>query len=276
MDKKISLYIQLLEVKRFSPNSIKTYVNGLRQFLNYFVGQDVDYLTEKQIERYINELVTLNKISTSYQKQLVAAIKLYYKNLVQRELQLDYLYPDRLEFKIPVVLLQEEIKLLLDTCLNLKHKALLTTIYASGLRLQEVIDLKIADINSKQMLLTIRQGKGKKDRTVMLSQKLLLLLRDYFIAYAPKVFLFEGQAGNQYAPRSVQQVMKQTLDKAGITKNASVHTLRHSFATHLIENGTDVRFVQELLGHSNIKTTMIYTHLTDVAKRRIKSPLDDL
>jgi integrase/recombinase XerD len=276
MDKKISLYIQLLEVKRFSPNSIRTYVNALRQFLNYFVGQDVDYLTEKQIEVYINEQVTVNKISTSYQKQLVAAIKFYYKNLVQKDLQLDYLYPDRLEFKIPVVFLQDEVKLLLDSCLNLKHRALLTTIYACGLRLQEVIDLKIADINSKQMFITIRQGKGKKDRTVMLSHKLLLLLRDYFITYMPKIFLFEGVKGNQYSPRSVQQVLKQTLDKSGIAKNASVHTLRHSFATHLIENGTDMRFVQELLGHNSIKTTMIYTHLTDVTKRRIKSPLDDL
>jgi integrase/recombinase XerD len=276
MDKKISLYIQLLEVKRFSPNSIRTYVNALRQFLNYFVGQDVDYLTDKQIEVYINEQVTVNKISTSYQKQLVAAIKFYYKNLVQKDLQLDYLYPDRLEFKIPVVLLQDEVKLLLDSCLNLKHRALLTTIYACGLRLQEVIDLKIADINSKQMFITIGQGKGKKDRTVMLSHKLLLLLRDYFITYMPKIFLFEGVKGNQYSPRSVQQVLKQTLDKSGIAKNASVHTLRHSFATHLIENGTDMRFVQELLGHNSIKTTMIYTHLTDVTKRRIKSPLDDL
>jgi integrase/recombinase XerD len=276
MDKKISLYIQLLEIKRFSPNSIKTYVNALRQFLNYFVGQDVDYLTEKQIEGYINEQVTVYAISISYQKQLVAAIKLYYKNLVQRNLQLDYLYPERLEFKIPVVLLQHEVKLLLDACQNLKHKALLTTIYASGLRLQEVIDLKIADINSKQMMIVLRQSKGKKDRTVMLSQKLLVLLRSYFVAYEPKTYLFEGQSGNQYSPRSVQQVLKQTLLKAKITKNATVHTLRHSFATHLIENGTDVRFVQELLGLSSIKTTMIYTHLTDSTKRKIKSPLDDL
>lgn len=276
MDKKISLYIQLLEIKRFSPNSIRTYVNALRQFLNYYKGQDVDYLNEKEIEKFINEQVTIYKISISYQKQLVAAIKFYYKNLVDKVLNLDYLYPERGEFKIPVVLTQFEIKHLLDSCLNLKHRALLTTIYSSGLRLSEVINLKIVDINSKNMQICIYQGKGKKDRIVMLSEKLLFLLRDYFTVYVPKVYLFEGLHGRQYSTRSVQQVLKQTLLKSGISKNACVHTLRHSFATHLIENGTDIRFVQELLGHNSIKTTMIYTHLTDITRRKIKSPFDNL
>lgn len=276
MDKKILLYIQLLEIKRFSPNSIRTYVNGLRQFLNYFKGQDVDYLNENEIEKFINEQVTIFKISISYQKQLVAAIKFYYKNLVNKTLNLDYLYPDRGEFKIPVVLTQCEIKQLLNACLNLKHRALLTTIYSSGLRLSEVINLKLVDINSRNMQICIYQGKGKKDRIVMLSEKLLLLLRAYFKEYTPKIYLFEGLNSLQYSPRSVQQVLKQTLFKSGIAKNATVHTLRHSFATHLIENGTDIRFVQVLLGHNNIKTTMIYTHLTDITKRKIKSPFDNL
>lgn len=276
MDKKISLYIQLLEIKRFSPNSVRTYVSALRQFLNYYKGQDVDYLNEKEIEKFINEQVTIYKISISYQKQLVAAVKFYYKNLVDRVLDLDYLYPDRVEFKIPVVLTQHEIKHLLASCSNLKHRALLTTIYSSGLRLSEVINLKIVDINSRNMQILIKQGKGKKDRIVMLSEKLLFLLREYFIEYIPKIYLFEGLHGQQYSTRSVQLVLKQTLLKSGILKNACVHTLRHSFATHLIENGTDIRFVQVLLGHNSIKTTMIYTHLTDITKRKIKSPLDSL
>ena len=276
MDKKISLYIQLLEIKRFSPNSVRTYVNALRQFLNYYKGQDVDYLKERDIENFINQQVTVFKISISYQKQLVAAIKFYYKNLVDKVLNLDYLYPDRGEFKIPVVLTQHEIKHLLDSCENLKHRALLTTIYSSGLRLSEVINLKIVDVNSKNMQILIKQGKGKKDRIVMLSEKLLFLLREYFTKYMPKIYLFEGLQNRQYSTRSVQQVLKATLLKSGIIKNACVHTLRHSFATHLIENGTDIRFVQELLGHNSIKTTMIYTHLTDITKRKIKSPLDNL
>ncbi len=134
----------------------------------------------------------------------------------------------------------------------------------------------IKDIDSTQMTVTIRQGKGNRDRVVMLSEKLLLLLRDYFVEYKPKEYLFEGQSGGKYSERSVQQVLKQTLAKAKINKEGSVHTLRHSYATHLIEQGTDIRFVQELLGHKNIKTTLIYTHLTDATKRKIKSPLDNL
>jgi len=153
---------------------------------------------------------------------------------------------------------------------------LLTTIYSAGLRLSEVVNLKITDINSTTMQIKVCQGKGKKDRIVMLSSKLLTLLRDYFVEYRPVTFLFEGQKGSQYAARSVQQVLKQSQTKVGIQKGGSVHTLRHSFATHLIENGTDIRFVQELLGHSSVKTTMIYTHLTDVTKRKITSPFDSL
>ena len=276
MDKKINLYIQLLEIKRFSPNSIKSYVNALRQFLNYYKEQDVDFFNEKEIERFINEQVTVFNISISYQKQLVAAIKMYYKNIAHRELRLDYLYPERREFKIPIVYTQGEVKKLLGASDNLKNRALLTTIYSAGLRLSEVINLKIADINSTTMKIKVCQGKGKKDRIVMLSIKLLTLLRAYFVEYKPVTFLFEGQKRNQYGVRSVQQVLKQSQTKAGIKKEGSVHTLRHSFATHLIENGTDVRFVQELLGHSSIKTTMIYTHLTDITKRKIASPFDGL
>lgn len=191
-------------------------------------------------------------------------------------MELDYLYPDRPEFKIPKVFSQQDIKAMLNVCENIKHKAILTTIYSCGLRLSELTNLMIKDIDSTQMTITIRQGKGNRDRVVVLSEKLLLLLRDYFVEYKPKEYLFEGQSGGKYSERSVQQVLKQTLAKAKINKEGSVHTLRHSYATHLIEQGTDIRFVQELLGHKNIKTTLIYTHLTDATKRKIKSPLDNL
>lgn len=165
---------------------------------------------------------------------------------------------------------------MLDACENIKHKAILTTIYSCGLRLSELVNLQIKDIDSMQMTVTIRQGKGNRDRVVVLSEKLLFLLRDYFVEHKPQEYLFEGKSGGKYSERSVQQVLKQTLTKANINKEGSVHTLRHSYATHLIEQGTDIRFVQELLGHKSIKTTLIYTHLTDAAKRKIKSPLDNL
>lgn len=276
MDKKIQLLIQLLEVKRYSSNSIETYVNAFRQFLMYFKGQDVDTLTVKQIEQYINLQVTEKNISISYQKQLVAAIKFWYNGVLGKKITLDYLYPDRGEFKIPVVFSQEEIKKMLTVCENIKHKAILATIYSCGLRLSELTNLMIKDVDSSAMTVTVRQGKGKRDRVVVLSKKLLILLREYFVQYKPKEYLFEGQTGGKYAARSVQQVLKQTLTKSKIKTKGSVHSLRHSYATHLIEQGTDIRFVQELLGHKSIKTTLIYTHLTDAAKRKIKSPLDNL
>lgn len=276
MDKKIALFVQLLQVKRYSTSSIETYVNAFRQFLLHFVNTDVDSLNKKQIEHYLNFMVTNRKISVSYQKQLVAAIKFWYQDVLGKKMQLDYLYPDRGEFKIPVVFSQAEVKLILANCENLKHKAILATVYSCGLRVSELTNLKITDINSNTMTVTIRQSKNNRDRVVVLAEKLLVLLRDYFKEYKPKDYLFEGRANGRYSERSVQQLLKQILAKLKINKQGSVHSLRHSYATHLIEQGTDVRFVKDLLGHKSIKTTLIYTHLTDPAKRKIKSPLDNL
>lgn len=276
MNDKIQLFKQLLEVKRFSSNSMNTYVNAFRQFLLHFHDDDIDKLSEKQIEQYINIQVIQKKISASYQKQLVASIKFWFIHILGRKIQLDYLYPDRSEFKIPNIFSQQDIKKILSTCENIKHKSILATIYACGLRLSELTNLMIRDIDSSAMTVTVRHGKGNRDRVIVLSEKLLILLRFYFKSYKPKSYLFEGQGGGKYSERSVQLILKQTLLKANINKPGSVHTLRHSYATHLIEQGTDIRFVQELLGHKNIKTTLIYTHLTDGAKRKIKSPLDNL
>jgi integrase/recombinase XerD len=276
MDIKIALFVQLLQIKRYSINSIETYVSAFCQFLIHFKNTDVDSLTERQIEQYINFLVTDRKISISYQKQLVAAIKFWYIHVLGKRMQLNYLHLDRSEFKIPIVFSQHEIKLMLSSSENLKHKAILATIYSCGLRVSELTNLKVRDIDSKAMTVTIRQGKGNSDRVVVLAEKLLVLLREYFIEYKPKEYLFEGRENGRYSDRSVQHILKQVLVKTQINKPGTVHSLRHSYATHLIEQGTDVRFVKDLLGHKNIKTTLIYTHLTDPAKRKIKSPLDNL
>ncbi|WP_157844182.1 tyrosine-type recombinase/integrase, partial [Chryseobacterium sp. Leaf180] len=152
----------------------------------------------------------------------------------------------------------------------------LTTIYSCGLRLSEVLELQISDIKTKDHLLLIRQSKGNKDRVVILSDKLLQILRKYYKHYQPKKYLFEGIADTKYSERSVQQILKNSVVKSGIISPASVHTLRHSYATHLLESGIDIRIIKELLGHSNIKTTEIYTHITDVSRLKIKSPLDFL
>jgi integrase/recombinase XerD len=276
MERKLLAFVQLLTLKRYSKSTIKTYENALRQFLQYFKGQDVDYFKEKQIETFINSLVTEHHISISYQKQLVGAIKMYYKELLQIHLKLDYLYPDRQEYRLPNVLSQTEVAKIINNMDNLKHKAIISTIYSCGLRLSEVINLKLSDINSVNMVVHIKQAKGKRDRTVVLSERLLFLLRAYYTEYKPKIYLFEGQYGGQYHPRSVQSIFFNAKKQNKICKPATVHTLRHSFATHLLENGIDIRIIQHLLGHKNIKTTQIYTHITDVIIQRVKSPLDDI
>lgn len=188
-----------------------------------------------------------------------------------RVLQIDHLFPKRTAHTLPKYLNKEEVKRILSVVTNSKHKAILTTLYGCGLRLSELINLKIEDVDSKNEVITIRQAKGKKDRQVMLPKSLLPLLREYFEIHLPKICLFEGQSQAQYSPRSILQ---QAAGLANINKVVSPHMLRHSFATHLLENGTDIRYIQKLLGHNSLTTTQIYTHVTDVAKSKVLSPLD--
>lgn len=196
---------------------------------------------------------------------------------LNQKVQLDYLYPKRSFSKLPKFFSKEEIRQLLDSTDNIKHRAILMTIYSCGLRLNELLNLKIKDIRSSEKIIRINQSKGNKDRIVVsLPDKLLYILRDYYLVYKPTNYLFEGEKGNRYSERSVQLVLKKSLANAKIKTEDTVHTLRHSYATHLIQSGIDVRIVQELLGHENIKTTMIYTHITDIDKKRTPSPLDFL
>jgi site-specific recombinase XerD len=178
--------------------------------------------------------------------------------------------------KLPKILSEEEVIAILKSVDNLKHKTMLSLIYAAGLRRSELINLEVNDIDSKRMVINIRGGKGKKDRITLLSEKILNLLRTYFQAYRPKVWLFEGVAGEAYSVSSLQKIFAVALRKSGVRKDASLHTLRHSFATHLLENGTDIRYIQALLGHNSSKTTEIYTHVTTKGFEKIRSPLDNL
>ncbi len=202
----------------------------------------------------------------------------YHRTLTvnNRHISLDFARQVRKSEKLPVVLSKSEVSTLLEAPANLKHKTILTTLYSGGLRLGEVLNLMPRDIDSERMALRIVQGKGGKDREVMLSQRLLDLLRAYWIEFKPTTYLFEGKPGKPYSARSVQAIFKRALQKASVDKPATVHSLRHSFATHLLEDGVDVRFVQELLGHKNLLTTQIYTHLTDRSKAKIRSPLETL
>jgi site-specific recombinase XerD len=265
---------KLLTIKRYSYRTIKSYSNALKTFFLYFEHKNPENINPSEIEQFINKMVLIDNISQSYQKVLVGSIKLFYNELLRKNYKLNYLYPDRPEKKLPVVLDKSEIQLLLNSIQNLKHRAILSVIYSAGLRLSEVIEMKLNDIDSKRMLIKIVQGKGKKDRYVMLSEKLLIILREYYKEYKPKEYLFEGQKGGKYSARSVQAIFKEALRNSKIKKEASVHTLRHSFATHLLESGTDIRIIQQLLGHSSLKTTQIYTQVSSSKISEIKSPLD--
>jgi len=277
-DRKIpEEYLDKLKTIRYSENTIRTYSVAFTDFINYYSKKDLEEITDEDIKTYILYLVEKRKVSSSFQNQVINAIKFYYEKVLGRK-KLPYVTIDR-PFKerlLPNVLSEEEVMRIVNSVTNIKHKAILLTIYSAGLRISEVINLKIADIDSKRKAIIIKGGKGKKDRNSLLSGKLLLFLREYVKLYKPKVWLFEGQDGGQYSIRSTQEIFRKALRDAKIMKKASVHTLRHSFATHLLERGTDLRYIQELLGHSSSKTTEIYTHITRKGMEQVKSPLDNL
>jgi integrase/recombinase XerD len=224
-----------------------------------------------------NEYILKNKLSASYQNQMVNAVKLFFQTVQSRKLNIEQIHRPKKPKTLPNVLSKVEIKAILGAHGNTKHKTMLSLIYACGLRRSELLHLRPADIDSKRGILLIRQAKGKKDRIVPISEKVIELLRQYYRAYKPLIWLFEGQRrGEPYRTESLQSVLKQALQKAHIRKPASLHWLRHSYATHLLESGTDLRHIQELLGHSSSRTTEIYTHVSTESLQNIKSPFDDL
>lgn len=269
-------YILKIREIQYSEKTLKTYQNAFEEFINYYKEVDLKAIDEKMILEFMRYLVIERKVSESYQNQVINAIKFYYEKVLRGERKNYLIDRPKKEKTLPTVLNEEEIKLLLNKTENLKHKAILMMAYSAGLRLGELINLKIKDIDSKRMQIRVEQAKGKKDRYTILSKKMLAILREYFSRYKPKEWLFEGEKGGQYAARSIQKVVKLSASKAGIKKNVGVHTLRHTFATHLLENGTDLRYIQSLLGHESSKTTEIYTHITTKGFDQIKNPLDEL
>nr|WKN34433.1 tyrosine-type recombinase/integrase [Tunicatimonas sp. TK19036] len=265
-----------LQQRNYSHSTQKTYLGMLKVFIHYFQGEDLAQLSEEQIRTFLVETCYQTNLSLSYQNQMINAIKFYLEQVLGKPRTVYYIQRPRKEFRLPVVLSKPEVQRILRQVRNPKHHAILSTIYASGLRLSELIHLSIRDIDSKRMLIHIRQSKGNKDRIVPLSSNLLLELRAYFRKYKPKDYLFEGEKGGMYGRSSVQQIFRKAKRAAGIQKKATVHTLRHSFATHLLESGTDLRMIQVLLGHSSSKTTEIYTHVSNQYIQQVVSPLDTL
>ena len=278
-DKKeaVDKFSAWLHSKRYSQNTIKTYTDALKSFFLYFNTSIIAELSNNDLILYNNEYILKNKLSASYQNQIVNAVKLFFRTIENKAMNEALIHRPRREKLLPNVLSKEEVKLILEALRNIKHRTMLSLIYSCGLRRSELLNLKPSDIDSKRNIVIIRQSKGKKDRITPLSPKILELLRAYYALYKPKVFLFEGQkSGSIYSEQSLQHVLKQALAKANIKKPVSLHWLRHSYATHLLESGTDLRYIQELLGHNSSKTTEIYTHVSKKSLQQIKSPFDDL
>jgi integrase/recombinase XerD len=265
-----------LEVARYSPRSIAVYLNAVKQLFAHYPQKHPNDIRTEDIEAYQHHLATARKASNSYLNQVVNAVRYYYMNVVGDAKRVTFIERPRPERKLPAVLSEAEVTAILRSVGNLKHQCILMLIYSAGLRLSELINLRRTDINPDRKQVVIRSGKGRKDRITLLSTKVLTKLDAYLEEYRPKLFLFEGQSGGAYSDTSVQAIFKKAKAKAGITAPATVHTLRHSFATHLLEKGTDLRYIQTLLGHSSSKTTEIYTHVSTKAIGKIRSPLDDL
>lgn len=269
-------YVKTLALKAYSPSTMNHYRQEFQKLLMLLGEMDVASLTTEQVKSYLLWLITKKGYGESHANTAVNAIKFYFeKVLLQPRVVYDLPRPKK-PLVLPKVMGKESITRIIQSMDNLKHQAMLMLAYAAGLRVSEIVALKLTDIDSDRMCINIRRAKGKKDRVVALSPVLLDHLRDYFRAYRPKEWLFEGQGGGQYSVRSVQQVFKDAKALAGVKTPGGIHTMRHSFATHLLESGTDIRFIKDLLGHNSLGTTLRYTHVSLKQITLIKSPLDDL
>lgn len=263
--------------KRYGDSTIKTYTQAIGIFLNFHYRKAVSEIDNQDLVDFNNDYILKNGFSASYQNQVVNAIKLFLRTVEQKKIDAELIHRPRTEKRLPNVLSKEEVKLILESLSNIKHKSMLCLIYACGLRRSELLHLKLSDVDSKRGVLIIRQSKNKKDRITPLSEKIVLMLREYYRIYRPKNWLFEGQKENsQYSEKSLESVLKNALSKTKIQKRVTLHWLRHSYATHLLENGTDLRYIQELLGHGSSRTTEIYTHVSTKNIQQIRSPFDDL
>jgi site-specific recombinase XerD len=269
-------YLELLQQKRYSPNTIKTYTSYFLHFQRHFSTKNIEKVTKEEINAYLLVLINRNKISDSQQNQRINAIKFYYEKVLGRQREFYQIERPRSSSKLPVVISMAEIKRMIEVTRNLKHKVIIELLYSGGLRRSELINLKVEDIDSDRMLIKVSGGKGKKDRYTQLSRNVLLSLRLYYEDYRPKKYIIEGQDGGMYSATSIANIVKDASKQAGIRKRVTPHMLRHSFATHHLESGTDLRYIQEWLGHSSPKTTQIYTHVSETDFRKFNNPLDNL
>lgn len=269
-------YIDTIRLKGYSPNTENTYRNEFAQLLQILGSVHVDTLTPERLRSYMLYCTTELKLSEAMLHSRLNAIKFYFEKVLKQETFFADIPRPKKHSTLPKHISPRDVKRLFESTPNLKHNTMLKLCYGMGLRVSEIIGLKVTHIDSGNMQVLIERGKGKKDRYANLPESLLAQLREYFKQYRPKEYLFEGQYGGQYSARSAQSVFKQAMKKAKINKEVGIHGLRHSYATHLMEAGTDIGYIQKLLGHEDIRTTLIYAKVTDRDVKKIKSPLDNL
>jgi site-specific recombinase XerD len=267
--------IQQMQLKGYSPRTIKTYVSLISQLALHY-HTPVELLSVDQIRDYILQNITTNKHSKSWMNLIISAIKLLFCDVLKREWNRLDLPRPRMDKKVPVILSREEVQRIINSKTNIKHKAILILTYSSGLRLGEVSSLKIADIDSGRMLIHLKKTKGDNERYTILSAVALDFLRRYYRVYKPKEWLFEGSTRDAISERTVQVVFKQALAKSKVQKDVGIHSLRHSFATHLLEQGVALPIIQQMMGHKSLRTTSGYLHVQQYSIQGVKSPLDTL
>lgn len=267
-------FSELLTRLRYSEATRRNYETQLKLFIQFLAPQPLEEVSEGDIHRYLLHLVKKRKVSLPTQNQAINAIKFYLEHVKQGERKTYHVERPRKEWKLPVVLSTEEIKSLLQATHNIKHQCIMLLLYSAGLRMSELLRLRWEDIDADRRVIHVRNGKGRKDRITLLSQICYKTLMEYQRLHAPGQWIFEGPGKSRYSSRSVNSVIRKCAERAGIRKHVSAHTLRHSFATHLLEQGTDLRYIQNLLGHESSKTTERYTHVTTAGFEKLVSPLD--
>lgn len=268
--------ITWIKLKQYSHSTLKSYKLHFTKFLWYYNEKNPETITRDQIMKYMLYLVNDKKVSEVYQNQTINAIKCYYEKVLGWPKERFEIPRPKKKKQLPNILTPDEVKKILEAVPNLKHRAILMVIYSGGLRLGEVLRLRIQDVLVEQERIFIKGSKNKKDRYTLLSKQVIHTLETYRKAYKPNYWLFEGQSGGQYSASSVQNIFRAATNRAKVGYYATLHTLRHSFATHLLEAGVDIRYIQELLGHSHIDTTVIYTHVARNRLLGITSPIDQL
>jgi site-specific recombinase XerD len=259
-----------LKYRNYSAKTIKAYLSCIKEYLGY-IGSKYNFVDENKIKDFL-----IQKQNKGYSPQTINlylnSIKFIYRDVLKNHYKINLKFAKR-SLKIPVVLSKKEIIETLKLINNSKHKLIIALAYTAGLRVSEVVNLKVRDLNIEELTIHIKDAKGKKDRLTIFSEKIKLPLQKLIALKNKNDFVFESERGGKLSERTVQMIFEKALKRSGIKKDASFHSLRHSFATHLLENGTDIRFIQELLGHSNIRTTQIYTKVTNPSIKNIKSPL---